>query len=444
MKLSPSRLAWGMWRFRGADTDAADTLVRTALDAGISLLDHRRRLRARQRRTLRCRRGFAGHVLARDPALRGRMALASKGGIVPGVPYDSSASYLIEACEASLRRLNTDHLDLYQIHRPDILAHPAEVAGAFARLRDAGKILQAGVSNFSAAQIRALAAHMSFPLASMQPEFSPLSIGPLSDGLLDLAQELSLAVLAWSPLGGGRLGGTGADKRSRDVIAALDVVAARENVSRTAVVYAWIMAHPARPVPIVGSQTPRAHPGGDTGIEHQNQPHGMVRDLDRVAAGETAMSGTSCEVAWFSALCDDDYEFLGEPDPRLLSSFEHCRNIVLTAEQAASTMCCCRQATALGIDTLAFRRRHGAADPPHQAARGHPLRRNVAPAAGAANRDPGPDARRPPRHQHHFQRHARRSDGQRAALPPHARVHGPSCATCWTARASISPANSIA
>ncbi len=256
MKLSPSRLAWGMWRFRGADTDAADTLVRTALDAGISLLDTADVYGPDNGEPFGAAEALLGHVLARDPALRGRMALASKGGIVPGVPYDSSASYLIEACEASLRRLNTDHLDLYQIHRPDILAHPAEVAGAFARLRDAGKILQAGVSNFSAAQIRALAAHMSFPLASMQPEFSPLSIGPLSDGLLDLAQELSLAVLAWSPLGGGRLGGTGADKRSRDVIAALDVVAARENVSRTAVVYAWIMAHPARPVPIVGSQTP--------------------------------------------------------------------------------------------------------------------------------------------------------------------------------------------
>ena len=197
-----------------------------------------------------------GEVLARDAGLRARMVLASKGGIVPGVPYNSSGDYLVAACEASLRRLRTDHLDLFQIHRPDSLAHPAEVAAALDKLRRGGKILAAGISNYSAAQTRALHAQMHFPLASTQPEFSALRIAALSDGTLDLAEELSLGVLAWSPLGGGKLGGAGADDRGRAVIAALDTLAEPQGLPRSAVAYAWIMAHPAKPIPIVGSQNP--------------------------------------------------------------------------------------------------------------------------------------------------------------------------------------------
>ena len=61
-----------------------------------------------------------------------------------------------------------------------------------------------------------------------------------------------------------------------------------------------------------------------------------------------------CEIAWFSALCDDDYEFLGKPDPRLLSSFEHCRDIVLGAETAGLDSILLPSGYALGIDTMAF------------------------------------------------------------------------------------------
>ncbi len=249
-----SPLAWGMWRLRGTDLPHADQLVRTALDAGLTLMDTADVYGPDNGEAFGASEALLGEVLARDAALRARMVLASKGGIVLGVPYDSSKEYLIEACEASLRRLHTDHLDLYQIHRPDSLAQPAEVAAALNKLRQDGKILAAGVSNYSAAQTRALRAHMDFPLASLQPEFSALAISPLSDGVLDLAEELSMGVLAWSPLGGGRLGGAGGDDRTRAVIAALDVVAQRQNLPRSAVACAWVMAHPAQPIPIIGSQ----------------------------------------------------------------------------------------------------------------------------------------------------------------------------------------------
>jgi len=94
------------------------------------------------------------------------------------------------------------------------------------------------------------------PLASLQPEFSPLVLEPLTDGILDLALECGIAVLAWSPLAQGRLAGAGGDARVARVIAALDAIAARAGVARSAVAYAWVMAHPARPVPLVGAQSP--------------------------------------------------------------------------------------------------------------------------------------------------------------------------------------------
>ena len=90
----------------------------------------------------------------------------------------------------------------------------------------------------------------------MQPEFSPLAIDALADGILDVALEFGIAVLAWSPLGQGRLTGSGADARESAVIAALDAVANRNGVSRSAAAYAWVMAHPSRPVPLVGTQSP--------------------------------------------------------------------------------------------------------------------------------------------------------------------------------------------
>ena len=93
------------------------------------------------------------------------------------------------------------------------------------------------------------------PIVSCQPEFSPLAIGPLSDGVMDQAIARGMAVLAWSPLGGGRLGDP-PDARTRAIAAALDKTSEAYGVSRAAAAYSWIMAHPARPIPIVGTQTP--------------------------------------------------------------------------------------------------------------------------------------------------------------------------------------------
>ena len=256
--LCVSPLAWGMWRFRGDDLRAAQAKIEAALDARITLFDTADVYGLDNEEPFGAAEALLGRVLAQAPHLRDRFVLATKGGIRIGTPYDSSADYLVAACEASLERLGVERIDLYQIHRPDVLTHPAEVARAFRTLREAGKVRTFGVSNTTPAQTAALIAHLDEPLASVQPEFSPLALGPLEDGTLDQAIVHDLAVLAWSPLAGGRLGEAepSADRRAAAVTAALDAIAKREGVTRPAVAYAWIMAHPARPVPIVGSQTP--------------------------------------------------------------------------------------------------------------------------------------------------------------------------------------------
>ncbi len=258
--LEVAPLGWGMWRLAG-DRKSARLRVEAALESGYTLFDTADIYGYRRGSGFGDAEALLGEVLSETPSLRERMVLATKVGISPPVPYDSSVPYLLEACEASLRRLRVERIDLLQIHRPDLLTHPAEVAAALERLHRAGKIRAAGVSNYSAAQFDALCAYMPFELATVQNEFSALTIEGLSDATLDAAMRRGTAVLAWSPLAQGRLaaaaGQGGSDARTEAVIAALDVVAARAGTPRTAIAYAWIMAHPARPIPLVGSQDPQ-------------------------------------------------------------------------------------------------------------------------------------------------------------------------------------------
>lgn len=258
--LSVAPLGWGMWRLGEPGEASPRERVEAALEAGCTLFDTADVYGYRRGSGFGTAESLLGAVLREAPGLRDRMVLATKAGIAPPAPYDSSAEHLVAACNASLERLGVEYLDLYQIHRPDLLAHPSEVAQALERLRRAGKIRAAGVSNYSAAQFEALAGHLPFALASVQNELSPLAIEGLDDGTLDAAMRRGTGVIAWSPLAQGRLatraGELSDSPRTDRVIAALEAVARRDGTSRTAVTYAWIMAHPARPVPLIGSQNP--------------------------------------------------------------------------------------------------------------------------------------------------------------------------------------------
>ena len=250
-----SPIAWGMWRFAGVDVATARARIDAAFEAGVNLFDTADIYGCDTPDGFGSAEALLGDVFAEAPGLRDKMVLATKGGIVLGVPYDSSATYLTSAIDISLQRLRTDHVELWQIHRPDLLAHPQEIARTLEDAHRAGKVGAIGVSNFTTAQTAALAKFLPVPVVSHQSEFSPLKLDPLFDGLFDQTMMDGMSFLAWSPLGGGRLGDP-ADERTRAVAGLLDAKAAEYDVSRAAATYSWVMAHPARPIPIVGTQNP--------------------------------------------------------------------------------------------------------------------------------------------------------------------------------------------
>ena len=265
-------LAFGMWRFTDADLARRRLLVETAIDHGMTLIDTADVYGLDWNGT-----GFGtveealGEVLRTTPGLRDRMVLATKGGIRPPVPYDSSADGLRRACEDSLRRLGVDTIDLYQIHRPDIFTHPAEVAATLTALHDEGKIRAVGVSNHTVAQTVALDAHLPFPLLSTQPEFSAAHLDPMRDGTLDHCMTVGLTPMAWSPLAGGLLAGLpsadspgsrrGSPQFQQRVESMRSQLERWEQLCRdlgeepSAVGLAWLLHRPGVTAPVVGPRT---------------------------------------------------------------------------------------------------------------------------------------------------------------------------------------------
>ncbi|MGZ6929433.1 MAG: aldo/keto reductase, partial [Acidimicrobiia bacterium] len=254
--ISVGPLAFGCWRFTHDHVRVARTVLDTALECGLRLVDT-----ADVYGLDWGGAGFGaceallGQVLQDAPALRDEIVLATKGGIHPPVPYDSSAEALRRACDASLHRLQVDTIDLYQVHRPDLFAHPETVAATLLALRDEGKIRAIGISNHTPDQHDALREFLGDALASTQPEYSAVELGPLRDGTFDRCARDHVTPLVWSPLAGGRIA-TGDGVRP-DLLAVLDELAAREGVTRSAVAIAFTIAHPTRPVSIVGAQDPR-------------------------------------------------------------------------------------------------------------------------------------------------------------------------------------------
>lgn len=247
--LQVSDIAWGMWRLSGDDVQQVCGLIDSALQAEITLFDTADIYGLGSPIGFGGAEALFGRALAEVPSWRDRMVIATKGGITPPVPYDSSTTYLTAACEASLARLGIDTIDLYQVHRRDFLTHPQEVAGALTRLVETGKVRAVGVSNYSPAELSALQRFLDLPIVSTQPEFSPLRVAPLYDGTLDQAMADDIAVIAWSPLGGGRL--------TDPVNPAAALLAAQGNafgVDAAAAALSWLMVHPARIIPIVGTQ----------------------------------------------------------------------------------------------------------------------------------------------------------------------------------------------
>ncbi|WP_260929669.1 aldo/keto reductase family oxidoreductase [Novosphingobium sp. 9] len=249
-------IAWGMWRLARADGNddigAIIARIEAALEAGITLFDTADIYGCDAALGFGGAELLLGKALAARPDLREKMVIATKGGIVLGVPYNSSPAYLNSALDISLERLGLPSVELYQIHRRDFLTHPRDVAETLTAMVESGKVKAIGVSNYSPAEFDALQAFLPFPIVSTQPEFSAARIAPLYDGTLDQAMAREAAVLAWSPLGGGRL-----VSGSNDPVAKLLAAqGAKFGTDAASAALSWIMTHPSRAIPIVGSQTP--------------------------------------------------------------------------------------------------------------------------------------------------------------------------------------------
>lgn len=259
-----SPIAFGLWRFVGNDVAAATTKVHAALEHGIDFFDAAAVYGLDwggsafgESETL------LGRVFQKEPSLRRRVVVATKFGIVPGIPYDSSPESVIASCEASLKRLSTDVIDLFQVHRPDVLTHPSDLADSLSALKRQGKIRAAGVSNYSAGQTLVLQQFLDFELVTHQPEFSAHHLDPVHDGVFDQCLSRNMTPLAWSPLGGGRLMSSLNEAHQADpsgrlakTVSALDHCAAQHGVSRMVLALAFVMRHPARPIPVIGTQSP--------------------------------------------------------------------------------------------------------------------------------------------------------------------------------------------
>jgi predicted oxidoreductase len=256
-----SRLALGFWRLAEAGLSVEERLrlIHTALDEGVTTFDH-----ADIYGGYTCE-GLFGEALAREPGLRPQMQLVSKCGIRlvhPARPehrrkrYDTSRAHILASVDRSLAALRTDHLDLLLIHRPDPFLDVDETAEGLQAVVTSGKVRHVGVSNFSPAQFDLLQSRMFLPLVTNQIEVSPLRITPFLNGTLDHLQRLNTHAMAWSPFAGGRLLTDEAPEttRVRQALTQLGRELGGASVEQTAL--AWLLAHPARLLPVLGTTRP--------------------------------------------------------------------------------------------------------------------------------------------------------------------------------------------
>jgi predicted oxidoreductase len=269
-----SRIAYGCWRVGGTweptevtseSREAGQRAILAAYEAGFTLFDNA---------DIYCggeAERIFGKVLKSASGMRERILVATKCGIRPaGTPqpnspqrYDFSAGHISYSCERSLKRLGIETIDLYMLHRPDYLADPEEIAKAFSQLKAAGKVRYFGISNFRPSLVTALQVACPMPLVAHQVEISLAKLDAFTDGTLDQCLIEKITPQAWSPLAAGLIGG-GASRllpsqrsyQPEQFLPALDALAKTRGASRTALAIAWLLKHPARIQPIIGSTNP--------------------------------------------------------------------------------------------------------------------------------------------------------------------------------------------
>lgn len=244
---------WGIW---GHELDTQDllALIEGCIDNGVTSFDHA---------------DIYGHytdeerfgkTLALKPSLRQQMQLVTKCGIrlvTPNRPhhkiksYDTSKEHIIASTENSLKALHTDYIDLLLIHRPDPLMDPDEIAEAFSQLKQEGKVLHFGVSNFTPSQFEMLKSRTE--LVTNQVEISILHLEPFLDGTLDQCITHHIRPMAWSPLGSGQLFGTNVDERTKRILHVAKDLAEKHGAGVDQLLLAWLLKHPSRIIPVLGT-----------------------------------------------------------------------------------------------------------------------------------------------------------------------------------------------
>jgi predicted oxidoreductase len=253
-----SQIIHGHWRLAEWDLSAEGLLhlIEQCLEAGITTFDH-----ADIYGNYMCEEIF-GQALALKPSLRKEIQIVTKCGIKlvsENRPhhklksYDTSKEHIISSAENSLQKMNTDYIDVLLIHRPDPFMDPSATAEAFHQLKEQGKVRHFGVSNFTPRQMEMLQREYNGPLVTNQIELSVLHEEPFFDGTINYLQKEKIKPMAWSPLAGGRLF-KGESEKSLRTRNALEKVAQEAGASSIdEVAYAWLLAHPASVMPIVGS-----------------------------------------------------------------------------------------------------------------------------------------------------------------------------------------------
>ena len=252
--LSFSRLVYGMWRLAD-DSDTSvkhvDAKINAALDQGITTFDQADIYGGYTAEAV------MGAAMKANPSLRQRMEIVSKCDIVIDAGrhsgarvkhYNTTAAHINASVDASLTEMGIDDIDVLLVHRPDPLMDHHETGAALDALVDAGKIRAVGVSNFRPWDWNLLQSAMRHPLVTNQIELSLKHISPFTNGDLAFHQQHGHVVMAWSPLGGGDL-----MTASNELTHRLDSIATRCGVDRAAVATAFLLAHPAKITPVLGT-----------------------------------------------------------------------------------------------------------------------------------------------------------------------------------------------
>ena len=262
-----SEIALGMMRISGMQLSEIDALVKTALDNGINFFDH-----ADIYGGGKCEEVFADAV-GMNASIREKFIIQTKCGIRKGM-FDFSKEHILSSVDASLKRLKTEYVDVLLLHRPDTLAEPEEIAEAFDILRKNGKVRFFGVSNQKPYMIELLQKYLNnvgIDILFNQLQFSIAHTGIIDSGInvnmknagsvnhdgdvLEYCRLKEITIQPWSPFQYGFfegvfLGNTDKFPKLNDVI---DKYAAQYGVTNSAIAIAWILRHPAKMQPVVGS-----------------------------------------------------------------------------------------------------------------------------------------------------------------------------------------------